>query len=172
MVDFIRNDENNISFKKYIYNFPIFKNISDQSNIKSFVSEGWKTENEPKDAIKSGKSKKSFRYYFSVDEKNIFTIKNIFIHISYADKKETYNFLNNPDNVRLSFETAQALKYEYPKNEDGTPDEKNMPSFYVAKFMFDEIPLDSIFYKIEIIGENDEVLLFEEGTMNVIDEIK
>ena len=170
MVDFIRDDETKIGPKKYIYNFPLFNEIEDQSNIKSRVSEGWKTDNAPQDATKSGRYKKTFRYYFSIDDKDILTVKNVLIKIINNNQEQVYDLFKNPDNVRISFETAQSIGKDYPKNDDGTPNEKEMPSFYVARFMFDSFPSDSTNYQIEIIGDEDSVILSENGTFSIIDE--
>lgn len=164
MVDFIR-EQNDPEARgiNYIYNFPLFKDIADQSGISGSVPDGWISDTKPEDSELTFSPEENFRYHYTQDGKSLLVIKNVFITISGKGiTTEKFDLFNNPGVVRLSVKPATLLKYDYE-------DELNIPEFYVVEILLNNLPADSVNYLIEVIGDNGKVALSEKGTFNIID---
>lgn len=168
MVDFIRDRPEYAGYEaKYIYYLPLFPNIADQSNIFTIIPEGWAPDKEPA-SWQPGLRENFIVYYIEVDVP-LLSVKDVRATITADGVSTTYNRFDDPDVIRLSVVKGFNIGYDYPKNEDGSPQTSLTPDYNVAEFRFNEFPADSTEYLFEVIDEYGEVVISEAGTINMVE---
>lgn len=158
---------------KYIFSMLLFPEVDNQiSRINCSLSDGWANQDFPDEITETPASKTDYRISFIVDKDPEIIIKDAQVTISgNGIESKKYNTFDNPDNVRFVFENTFMMgrSQEIVWKEDGTPDTESSPRFYAVKCMFNEFPIDNLNYVIDIIGDSDEILLSESGTISIID---
>lgn len=174
MVDFYRDSPAyEYQEAKYIVYLLLFPEIDNQeTRIDYNLSHGWAMQDAPENLPEPTDSKSDYRMIYSVDGVDIMTIKEVQVTISGKGmRRKTYTRFSNPDNIRIVFEDVCTMgrTQDIVWNEDGTPNIEASPKFYAVKCMFNELPVDNVNYVIEVIGDNDEIIMSETGTINIID---
>lgn len=173
MVDFYRTPVNYENLEaRYIYYLQLFPDVDNQeSRVSVVVSHGWPDWDIPSSPATDPTPKEEFRLHYFVDGFPRMTIKNVNVTISGDGiPSQTYNMFDNANMVRVCCDDsfAMGLKELVPLRADGVEDIANSPHLHAVKIMFDSFPLDSVNYLIEVIGDENEIVLEEFGTFNIV----
>jgi len=171
MVEFLRDrPEYTGKTVKYIIRLPLFPDIADQSVITEFVSSGWGPGKEPEDKSETP-PKSEFRHYYMYDGEVILVTKTLRATLKADGFDDIHLDLFDDDNkVFFNLTSAIDLGYDYPKNEDGTPVEGQMPMFYTADLQLDTVLVaDHMEYTLEVIGDDDTPVQSDSGTIDIVD---
>jgi hypothetical protein len=168
MVEFYRTPINYENLEaRYIYHLQLFPDVDNQESRVSVVANyGWDRYSTPEDPLGNPIPKDEFRLHYFVDSIPRLTIKNVFLTISGDGiGSQTYNMFDNENIVKICCDDAYAmgLKELVPFLANGVEDIANSPHLHSVK-----VPLDSVNYLIEVIGDDDEVVMQESGTFDII----
>lgn len=174
MVEFYRHSpEYQYKEANFVWYTPLFEDIDNQEErVECHGSNGYGSEQDIDQSELQPVPKEQFLINYFVDGELALTIKNVVITISGKGMtKKSYNFINDPDHIRLSSDDACVMgwKDKIVYFEDGTPDVDSTPAFHTVKCMFNEFPVDNMKYVIDVIGENDEVVFSKSGTISIVD---
>lgn len=170
MVEFIKDHPSlEKRVPRYSLYFPLFEDVKDHSLIRPYTPYGYSKDVE--EQIDTSLPKDDFRYHFSMGGEDILVISNIIVTIMPADAPdESFDLFNDPDTVRIGTAPATILGYDYPKNDDGSPDNDNIPSFYVVEIILDSMPPDNMAFVVEVIDDNGDIAVTGGDVVRVIDQ--
>lgn len=157
---------------KYVWYFELFPDVDNQEQrILGQGSNGYGVDEYLEQYPNTPIPKEYFVYDYYVDGTKQLSVKKAVVTI-IADGYDpvSYDTLNDPEVIRLSFDDAcvMGLEDRIVKFEDGTPDVESTPSFHSVKCIFNEFPSDEITYIIQIIDANGNVAITDEGVIRLV----
>lgn len=158
--------------KKYVWYCELFEGIEDQENrIVPQGSNGYgvfeELDNLPKKPIK----KSDFFFYYLLDGEEVLSISNIHLRIKSKGQEDTlYTLMNNPENIRLTFEGVCQMEMEEKivKDAEGNPSPELSPLVHAIQFAFDTLPADEVIFVADIIGLDQKIIRTETGTVKIV----
>lgn len=157
---------------KYFWYMPLFPDIDDQEGrIEGHGSNGYGAQENIEQPPNEPIPKDEFIFTYYVDGVAELEIhKAILTVIVDGEDYVSYDNLYNPDKVRLTFDNAALMLMADLTiyNEDGTPNTELTPSFHAVKCMLNELPSESVQYRIDIVDFDGVVQKSQEGSINIV----